>query len=501
MRQERVPQTPQFSRRDFLRFSALTGAAAVLEAAGLGKPSSESSSTAQPSGNSPLGEFRSMPPLHGEPVPAPAYLPKGENASLQAEETVKLPQYELRELESNDNTNIDNRITIVVTGDGYTAAEKEKFFTDASSMMQEAFTTEPFSRYRNLFKVILMHLESPESGASHPPYKEDCGYNEYDCCPYPFSDPKMGTIVDTALDSTYCSGNYQGLHYPTESWTKILLPILEKEVPNWNLSAVLVNDDTPSGSASFPTSTSSLGEYGVNILLHELFGHGFNLDEEYEARGMYCSDLPEDEGVIPACAANVTNDGNEETVKWRYWIDGTVENQKVGVFLVNNNPEYGYHVSEQEHSIMGDINTRYFNKVSKEAIVQSIMRGIQRFSYFRGPLSLIDSVSHPSDTLLPSSELTTLEVQTVKLFGDPPLQIQWQVNGEVVAENTTSLSTSLNEGDVVVCKVTDPSPYVHPDCPEVGLLTQVREWVVQTPATPTPTPEPRNNLFIPVVKK
>ena len=67
-----------------------------------------------------------------------------------------------------NNGSSDNRVDIVVMGDGYTAAEMQKYRNDVQQFMQAFFAQEPYREYQMYFNVIRVDVISNQSGADHP---------------------------------------------------------------------------------------------------------------------------------------------------------------------------------------------------------------------------------------------------------------------------------------------------------------------------------------------
>src|ERR1051325_9743841 len=87
-----------------------------------------------------------------------------------------------------NNGNPANRVDIAILGDGYTAADMQKYKTDVQNAMNLFFNNEPFHEYRNFFNVHRIDVVSNQSGADNP-------------------ERIPALFVDTALDATYnCSG-------------------------------------------------------------------------------------------------------------------------------------------------------------------------------------------------------------------------------------------------------------------------------------------------------
>ena len=64
--------------------------------------------------------------------------------------------------------NPNNRINLVIMGDGYTSSEMIKFRSDAQLVTNYFFSVPPFSRYQNFFSVFAIEVLSNESGNDHP---------------------------------------------------------------------------------------------------------------------------------------------------------------------------------------------------------------------------------------------------------------------------------------------------------------------------------------------
>src|ERR1700674_395322 len=81
-----------------------------------------------------------------------------------------------------NNGNSQNRVDLAILGDGYTAAELQKYKNDVQTFVQGFFAQDPFHEYQNYFNVHRIDVTSNQSGADHP---------------------ERSVLVDTALDATY----------------------------------------------------------------------------------------------------------------------------------------------------------------------------------------------------------------------------------------------------------------------------------------------------------
>src|SRR3954468_352302 len=61
------------------------------------------------------------------------------------------------------------RLNLVILGDGYTAAEMQKFRDQVDKHLNIQWSFEPFKSYRNYFNVYMIEVESPVSGISCDP--------------------------------------------------------------------------------------------------------------------------------------------------------------------------------------------------------------------------------------------------------------------------------------------------------------------------------------------
>lgn len=262
----------------------------------------------------------SLPGADGRPREAAFRDAEFDLDALAADATLPLarfaPQLELRAAAA---ANSGNRVDLLIMGDGYTAAEQAKFDSDAANLATNILGIVPYSTYRNFFNSAKLFTASPQSGADHPPYNAACAPSRIQqCCADPLaqSDPKAGTFVNTAFDSTYCSSNtHRALVLDSN---KVLAAAAA--TPDWDKVLVLVNDSTY-GATGGVVAAISTNPQSVNSAQHEL-GHFFTgLADEYDsAYPGYpaCSDK-----TAPACEQNVTDQTDRGLTKWTSWIAGS----------------------------------------------------------------------------------------------------------------------------------------------------------------------------------
>ncbi len=176
-----------------------------------------------------------------------------------------------------------NRIDLTFVGDGYTLAEKEKFFDDVERMTQDMFEGQTFASYLPLFNVHAVFVPSQESGITD------------------------GVRKNTAL----------GLYRDPVGSKRAIMPgntgAIERAIalaPDSDYPILIANDDYYGGlGGRYAISTRSV-ESGTVVLRHEL-GHNFgNVGEEYDGGYVYSG-------------ANATSSGANPS--WRHWIQGSHE--------------------------------------------------------------------------------------------------------------------------------------------------------------------------------
>lgn len=180
---------------------------------------------------------------------------------------------------------IENRVNLTIVGDGYTTAEKERFFEDAQRLTREMFIGQAFASYLPLFNVHAVFVPSKDSGITDTERK------------------------DTAL----------GLYRSPKSSKRAIMPgdsaaarRALRLAPRTDYSVLLANDEFYGGlGGEFAITTRSLNS-GSMVLNHE-FGHNISeVGEEYDGGDVYRG-------------ANFSASGD---VPWDEWVDGALKVEK-----------------------------------------------------------------------------------------------------------------------------------------------------------------------------
>jgi len=194
-----------------------------------------------------------------------------------------------------DNGNPNQKVDIVVLGDGYTQEEMEKFHQDAERLTHALFDVEPYKSHKQDFSVRCVDTPSPVSGVNRP---------------------HPGVFKRTPLSVSYSSFDSERYALAYDNRT---IRDVASAVP-YDYMFILINDATYGGGGIYRLYSTvavdnSFSEY---IFVHE-FGHHFAaLADEY-----YTSDVsyqPEEITVEP-WEANITALLDKDNLKWKDMVD------------------------------------------------------------------------------------------------------------------------------------------------------------------------------------
>lgn len=339
-----------------------------------------------------------------------------------------------------------NRINLVILSEGYQTHELSNFITQAEAFSNEMFSASPFKEYADYFNVYAIKVPSNESGADHP------------------SD---GIIVDTFFNATYDAFGIPRLLYyeidgnSANNTEAKILSVLADNFPNYDQALILVNDPEYGGSGgNFPMSYN--GEWGTEVIMHEL-GHSlFDLKDEY-----YPGDL------LAAEAVNMTMETDPSKVRWKNWLN--INN--VGIYQYNcatGNCEDWY--KPHQNSIMEFLNQN-FGAVNKEAMVLKIHDLVSSVDAYSPNENSLDNPDFPLD----------LDLALVKPNPNT-LNISWTLNGEVIANNLETFTLQsdnqhLVEGtNTLVAVISDTSEMLRLDDPNSGSHISTVTWLINVNA-------------------
>lgn len=342
-----------------------------------------------------------------------------------------------------DNGPASNRLDIVFLGDGYRAADMDKYDRDVRAMSEYLLSTPPLSDYRQMFNIHKVNVISRQSGIDHP---------------------ERDLFRDTALDLTFNYGGVsQAVYVPLESEHKIYQAAAL--VPQADAIVVLANDPQFGGSSgplhNFTVVTTN--PLSKDLLVHEL-GHslGFLGDE---------SDGPQAPPLREPTQVNVTLqatlDGLKRVGKWDYWID--FGSESVGLFPGGLGSRVG--VYRPSRTCKMRTITAPFCPVCTEQIIKRL------YTYFR-PIESVTPQAKGSQSAAGSASVV-FSVTPIRPVGHS-LRITWTLDGVMLDHTDTTLILSLGGlapgQHTITVTVSDPTPLVRRD--PAGALSASRSWTI-----------------------
>ena len=190
-----------------------------------------------------------------------------------------------------ENGKAANHVDIVILGDGYTAAEMEKFHKDVKTLTDELFTVEPFKSRKADFNVRAVETPSATSGVNKP---------------------NPGVFNRTPLSMSY--GAFDSERYAL-SYDNRTIRDVASGVP-YDYMFILINERTYGGGGIFNlySTVAADNKFSRYIFVHE-FGHCFAaLADEY-----YTSDVAYETPAITVepWEPNVTALLDPANLKWK----------------------------------------------------------------------------------------------------------------------------------------------------------------------------------------
>lgn len=212
----------------------------------------------------------------------------------------------------------ENKLNILILGDGYTAAEQATFEQNADNFARKLIEVEPYATYAGFFNIQKYFVASAQSGADHPPYSAQCTANSSSCCPDLASqgDAKAG-FRNTVFDAAYCVGGSFRRLSPNYGKVSTAAGTI---MPGDNKIVFLLVNDNEYGGSGGTIPTASVHFYGIAIAVHE-FAHTFtNLADEYIDPAQTIGACSDRAGSTKPCEANATDETNVTNVKWKSWV-------------------------------------------------------------------------------------------------------------------------------------------------------------------------------------
>lgn len=344
------------------------------------------------------------------------------------------------------NGSTDNRVNLVLLGDGYTASEQDKFVVDAENITKAFLLTEPYKQYANYLNVFAVKVVSAESGAGHKAVSSDNG-----CGGQPVK--TVNNYFGSAFD-----GGGQGSYHRLLVATKYsnITSVLAANFPNYDQALIVVNTPYYGGSGGTMAVTST--DASANeIAIHEV-GHSFSfLADEYWAGSQYATNAK----------PNMTNVSDPATIKWKAWLNLN----GIGIYPHSESPSYYRPHQSCKMRYLG----YPFCSVCQEAHIEKI-----------------HSLTNAIDAYTPSNK-TTVTVSDKQKFAltlvapiPNTLKASWTLNGNLVAKNVSAYelsATALAAGsNVLKATVVDTTGLSKATTHPTQHVYQV-QWTIQKSTT------------------
>ncbi|WP_329376315.1 M64 family metallopeptidase [Streptomyces sp. NBC_01351] len=304
-----------------------------------------------------------------------------------------------------DNGPTADRLDVVVIGDGYTAAELDRFHADTAAKWAEVTAVEPYTTYRNLFNVWTVDAVSHDSGVT--------------------GDPDRATVRDTALGSSFwCEG--------IERLLCIDQPKVDAYVaraPEADLVIVLANS-AKYGGAGYNEPSATLGYEGIStasaghaksgqVAIHET-GHSLGkLADEYFYPGVpgyekYTGPEPAETNSTVLSAEQLA----AQRAKWYRWLgEPSPDGGAVGAYEGGNYFVTGLY-RPTDNSLM-----RVLDKPFNLPGIESMIAGFYRHARILTPLT-------PTDLTLRARHTAATAVPALTGADGRQLVVRWYLDGK-----------------------------------------------------------------------
>lgn len=202
------------------------------------------------------------------------------------------------------------RMDYVFIGDGYTAAEMDKWHADAQKIINGFMADPLFAANRGAMNVRRVDVVSNESGVD---------------------EPDKGIYKDTALDAYFYCGQVDRLI--CVNTTKVFDVVGSVLAPDARDVIIVVSNSTRYGGSGGQVAALSMNAQSIEVTLHEIGHTAFGLADEYDYGSCSLGAEPPE--------ADVSRDGSRN-VKWNRFIaagtqvptnPGVYANGTVGTFV------------------------------------------------------------------------------------------------------------------------------------------------------------------------
>lgn len=293
----------------------------------------------------------------------------------------------------------DNRINVVILGDGFTEAEMPKFAAEAKKFADFFRTHEPYDKYQDYFNFFAIRTPSKESGITNPGTAPDAYPDQPVETRETFFGVSFGEAIHRLLAIT-----------KREAYSDLLAT----HFPAFDMVIMLANTQYY-GGAGGGVAIFSLQKNSNNVGVHEV-GHTLaNLADEYW-QGPYGTYLRE--------GPNITGDSSETKVRWKNWLNFP----SIGIYKHGSEGEAARWYKPAQGTCLMEYMEKDHCAVCREAVVESILKIVN-------PVERIEP-----DT---SSEIHIDKQTAFKLHLLEPnpnsLEVEWHLNGKRISQDPNKL--------------------------------------------------------------
>ncbi|SDF32995.1 Por secretion system C-terminal sorting domain-containing protein [Dyadobacter soli] len=314
------------------------------------------------------------------------------------------------------NGPLDNRINVVILGDGFTQEQMPTFAAEAKKFADFFLAYNPYQAYRSYFNFFAIRTPSKESGVTNPGNAPDA-----------YKDQPVGN-KDTFFGVSFGSQIHRLVE--VRKWD-VLYSVMASNFPEYDLIVVLANTDYYGGSGG-QIAVHTLHKDANTIGVHEI-GHTFGrVSDEYWAGSIYGTE-----------AANMTANNDPATIRWKNWLS----NPPIGIYKHGPDGDAAkWHKPANGTCLMEYLNQE-FCAVCSEATVERLLEIVNPIEKFEpGTAGRVDIDQH-----------NTFNLKLLK--PDPStLQVAWRLNGKLLpfsGEELTLKSSEVPDSAALTASVFD----------------------------------------------
>ena len=350
------------------------------------------------------------------------------------------------------------RFSMVVLGDGYTAAEQADFRAEVDRHLNVLWSIEPFRSYRSYINVYVVEVVSGASGIT--------------------CDPATRQRRETPLRMAFRDGCTDPNARAITVDRDMAVAYARRATPDFDQILVLANTDTYGGIGGSIATTSGGNALGPLITPHEL-GHSLGrLQDEYtySARGKPGDAYTGGEPASIHLTRFTDDEMRDGRRKWWRWLGAPGEaGGVIGRYEGGLSRTSGIW-RPSRHSMMISLGY-YFDQVARERMTERISEQV----------ALI-AASTPAGPPVARNEVVWIETPQPVYH---TLDVAWQVDGQPVASAPGQPWLDLGalsglDIRTVTVTVVDPTPFVRDPEIRARALTATRSWTVGRHSNPAP---------------